>query len=588
MKRFIQELQRRNVIKSALAYLVVAWLLTQVLAILIPTFDLSEDLLRIAIIILAIVFPCWIVFAWVYEITPDGLKKTNNVPPEYSIARQTSNQLNYVIIAGLIIAIGLLIRSNLQSPEVIIQKQKFASIPKDTVKSIAVLAFADMSPEKNQAYFSDGISEEILNLLTKIPDLKVISRTSSFSYKDKGMDIKQIGEELGVGYILEGSIRKYGSTFRITTQLIDAMTGVGIWSATFDRDMEDILKVQGEIAMKVTEQLKVALFDTELVAKTIDMNAYKLYIQAVQMTVENSAESNTNAITLLKRSIAIDSAYAPAWADLSYLYYQAGYTLLTMPDELAMQQGRLAAKKAIALDSESVLGYISLAFLENAAWNFEEANSLLENALVLEPNNPRAITAKAEFAVYCGKPELAIDLALKLIELDPLNNNHYLMLSQNYWMNGNYKKAEESLREYLLYHPNSGWGNGMMGTVQLSLGNPEHSLEYIEKDNHLFWRAYKICPTVFAMGNIEQANQLLEDFIAEWGDQERPFVADVYAFRKDKDEAFTWLELAYENKDSSLLRVLNYPAMQNLWGDPRWNTFIHKLKLTEEHGFHLD
>src|SRR5699024_5752922 len=171
---------------------------------LIPTFDLSEDLLRIAIIILVIVFPFWLVFAWVYEITPDGLKKTNNVPPEYSIARQTSNQLNYVIIAGLIIAIGLLIRSNLQSPEVIIQKQKFATIPKDTTKSIAVLAFADMSPERDQEYFSDGISEEILNLLAKIPDLKVISRTSSFSYKDRGVDITQIGEELNVRYVLEG------------------------------------------------------------------------------------------------------------------------------------------------------------------------------------------------------------------------------------------------------------------------------------------------------------------------------------------------------------------------------------------------
>src|SRR5690625_8019110 len=176
------------------------------------------------------------------------------------------------------------------------------------------------------------------------------------------------------------------------------------------------------------------------------MNAYKLYIQAGQMTVENSAESNTKATMILKQSSSIDSPYGAGWADLRYLYYQAGYTLLTMPDELAMQQGRLAAKKAIALDSESVLGYISLAFLENAAWNFEEANSLLENALVLEPNNPRAITAKAEFAVYCGKQELAMNLSLKLIELDPLNNNHYLMLSQNYWMNGNYKKARSEER----------------------------------------------------------------------------------------------------------------------------------------------
>lgn len=586
MKRFIQELQRRNVIKSALAYLVGAWLLTQVLAIIIPAFDLSEALLRITIIVLVICFPCWLIFSWIYEITPDGLNRTDNVPPELSIARQTSNQLNYVIIAGLVIAIGLLIRTSIKTAAIVVDEKEVAVISLD--KSIAVLAFTDMSPEKDQEYFSDGISEEILNLLTKIPDLKVISRTSSFSYKSKGVDIKQIGEELGVGYVLEGSIRKFGSTFRITTQLIDAKTGIRVWSATYDRNMEDILKVQGEIAAKVTQQLKVALLDTELVSKTIDMDAYKLYIQAGQMTIENSAETNTNAIQLLKESIAIDSTYAPAWADLSYLYYQAGFTLLTMSDEVAMVQGRSAAQKAILLDSESILGYLSLAFLENASWNFEEANKLLEKALLLEPNSPRAISAKADFAVYCGKPDLAIGLSLKLIELDPLNNNHFLMLSQNYWMSGDYKKAEESLREYLLYHPNSGWGNGMMGTVQLSLGNPENSLKYIEKDTHPFWYSYKKCPTVYALGNTQEANQLLKEFIAEWGNQERPFVADVYAYRKDKDEAFKWLELAYENKDSSLLRVLNYPAMQNLWGDPRWNTFIHKLKLPEEHGFHLD
>lgn len=586
MKRFIQELQRRNVIKSALAYLVGAWLLTQVLAIIIPAFDLSEALLRITIIVLVICFPCWLIFSWIYEITPDGLNRTDNVPPELSIARQTSNQLNYIIIAGLVIAIGLLIRTSIKTAAIVVDEKEVAVISLD--KSIAVLAFADMSPEKDQEYFSDGISEEILNLLTKIPDLKVISRTSSFSYKSKGVDIKQIGEELGVGYVLEGSIRKFGSTFRITTQLIDAKTGIRVWSATYDRNMEDILKVQGEIAAKVTQQLKVALLDTELVSKTIDMDAYKLYIQAGQMTIENSAETNTNAIQLLKESIAIDSTYAPAWADLSYLYYQAGFTLLTMSDEVAMVQGRSAAQKAILLDPESILGYLSLAFLENASWNFEEANKLLEKALLLEPNSPRAISAKADFAVYCGKPDLAIGLSLKLIELDPLNNNHFLMLSQNYWMSGDYKKAEESLREYLLYHPNSGWGNGMMGTVQLSLGNPKNSLEYIEKDTHPFWHSYKKCPTVYALGNTQEANQLLKEFIAEWGNQERPFVADVYAYRKDKDEAFKWLELAYENKDSSLLRVLNYPAMQNLWGDPRWNTFIHKLKLPEEHGFHLD
>lgn len=586
MKRFLQELQRRNVIKSALAYLVVAWLLTQVLAIIIPAFDLSEALLRITIIVLAICFPCWLIFSWIYEITPDGLNKTDNVPPELSIARQTSNQLNYVIIVGLVIAIGLLIRTSIKTAAIVVDEKEVAMISTD--KSIAVLAFADMSPEKDQEYFSDGISEEILNLLTKIPDLKVISRTSSFSYKGKGMDIIKIGEELNVDHILEGSIRKSGNTFRITTQLIDAKTGVRVWSATYDRNMEDILKVQGEIAFKVTQQLKVTLLDTDLVSKTVNMEAYKLYIKAGQLTHQNSTESNTNAILLIKESIAIDDSYAPSWAELSYLYYRAGFTLLTIPMEDAMKKARKAAEVAIALDPESIWGYLSLAFLENASWNFDEANRLLDKATLMEPNNPRIIAAKAEFAIYCGKLDLATELTLKLMELDPLNNNHYFTLSHIYWMNREYTKAEESLNQYLIYHPNSGWGNGMMGTVQLSLGNPEMSMEYIKKDSHPFWHLYKKCPTVFALGDSKEANRLLEQFVAEWGDLERPYVADVYAYRGNKNEAFKWLELAFDNKDSSLLKVLNFPSMQNLWGDPRWNKFIQKLKLPKDHEYHLD
>lgn len=310
MKWFIQELQRRNVIKSALAYLVVAWLLTQVMAILIPTFELPTTYLKNLILIMVVCFPLWVVFSWTYEITPEGLKKTRSVHPEESISGKTSNKLNYVIIAGLVIAIGFLVRNSIYSTANAEIKEEIVETATD--KSIAVLAFADMSQEKDQEYFSDGISEEILNLLVKIPELKVISRTSSFSYKGKNVNIKQIGKELNVSHILEGSIRKSGNTFRITAQLIDVNTEAHIWSETYDRKMEDIFKVQDEIATRVTQQLKISLSDTALTSTPADTEAYNLYLQAHQEDLLSTAENTTNAIQLAKESVAVDSTYAPA------------------------------------------------------------------------------------------------------------------------------------------------------------------------------------------------------------------------------------------------------------------------------------
>lgn len=219
---------------------------------------------------------------------------TKNVVPEHSITNKTSNRLNYVIIGSLVIAIALLTYS-IASQKQVVSESNLESISEGaseslisneivtavaTAKSIAVLAFADMSPEKDQEYFSDGISEEILNLLAKVPDLKVISRTSSFSLKGKGLDIKEIGKKLHVNHVLEGSIRKSGNTFRITAQLINVTTGAHIWSETYDRNMEDIFKIQDEIATKVTQQLRVSLLGIPLTSTTANTEAYKLYLQA--------------------------------------------------------------------------------------------------------------------------------------------------------------------------------------------------------------------------------------------------------------------------------------------------------------------
>ena len=588
MRKFIQELQRRNVIKSALAYLVVAWLLIQVMAIIIPTFDWPENLLRTSIIVSVVCFPFWLLFSWVYEITPEGLKKTKSVALENSITEKTNHRLNYIIITGMIlvftVTVGVLIRSSTNITAV--GENSNAAIAPD--KSIAVLAFADMSPEKDQEYFSDGISEEILSLLSSLPDLKVISRTSSFSYKGKNLDIRKIGEELNVANILEGSIRKSGNTFRITAQLIDAKTGTHIWSETYDRNMEDIFRVQDEIANKVTQQLKISLVDTPLSSKIVNTDAYTLFLQAGQLYNQVSVESDANAIKLIKESIAIDSSYAPAWTLLSSLYYRAGFSLVTMPMEEAISMANETATKAIALDPKYAKGYLELATVEKASWNFKAASALIDKAMLLAPNKPEVLYTKGNFESTIGNSAIAIELTLKTIKNDPLKKAHFYNLGLYYWMNGEFTNAEESLQHYLIYHPDLGFANGLMGQIQISLGHPEKALEYIEKDPHAFWNLYRKNMAVYAMGNIAEANVLLERLITDWGTVAWPNIADVYAFREEKNEAFKWLELAYEERDPALLEILNYPAMQNLWGDVRWNKFIQKLKLPKDHGFHLD
>ena len=247
LRRYIAELKRRNVIRAGVAYLVVAWLITQVISIVLPAFGAPPNFLKTALIILGIGFPIWLVFSWIYEFTPEGLKKTDEVRPEESISHETGSKLNRIIILSLLITIVVLVVDRFLNRE--------AHVLDVGEKSIAVLAFADMSPNKDHEYFSDGISEELLNMLTRVQDLKVISRTSSFSYKGKNVTATEIGKELDVSHILEGSIRKAGNTVRVTAKLINTQNGEQEWSRTFDRDLDSIFKIQDDIAAEVLADL---------------------------------------------------------------------------------------------------------------------------------------------------------------------------------------------------------------------------------------------------------------------------------------------------------------------------------------------
>ena len=272
-KDYLNELQRRHVVKAGFAYLVIAWLIVQVISVLIPAFDLGQGFLKITIIILSIGFPIWLIIAWIYDFTPDGIKKTEDMVFDAKVSAKKNVRLNRIIIGALSIALILLIVNQVRMKETIDKQVMRASMLPDFTSSIAVLAFDDMSPNKDQEYFSDGISEEILNHLTKYKELKVISRTSSFAYKGKDVTINMIGEELDVAYVLEGSVRKSGDTFRTTVQLIDTKDGKHLWSETFDRKIEDALFTQDEIASIVAKRLKLTLLREKVRLRKVDPRA---------------------------------------------------------------------------------------------------------------------------------------------------------------------------------------------------------------------------------------------------------------------------------------------------------------------------
>nr|MBP8081319.1 hypothetical protein [Arenimonas sp.] len=332
--KLIAELQRRNVIRMAGLYLVGAWLLVQVAGTVLPWFSVSESILRGLVVVLVIGFVPALAFAWIFEMTPDGLKRDAEVSPAESIAPQTARRMDRIIIAALVLALVyfgfdkfVLAPRRAAAPAADVSQSpppKAAStVPASDRKSIAVLAFTNMSADRDNEYFSDGIAEEILNSLAKVKDLKVAGRTSSFYYKGKNQDLRAIGKALGVAHVLEGSVRKQGDKVRVTAQLIRSEDGIHLWSETYDGDLKDVFALQESIARAITDELKVVLQGKQA-ARLVDTGtdnaeAYALYLQATSIFNRRDGDHFPEAIAALEAATRLDPDYARAYARLASL-----------------------------------------------------------------------------------------------------------------------------------------------------------------------------------------------------------------------------------------------------------------------------
>ena len=573
-----QELKRRNVIKAGLAYLIVAWLITQVLSIVLPTFEVPTYILKSVLLILLIGFPVWIVFSWIYEFTPKGIKKTIDIEPEFSMMSKTGSKLNKVIIFTLSLAVIILVIERITNKSV-----KVLNLGE---QSIAVLAFADMSPEKDHEYFSDGISEELLNILVKIPELKVISRTSSFSYKNKNLTATEIGKELNVSHILEGSIRKANNTIRITAQLINTNDGSHVWSQTYDRNLDSIFKIQDEIAGEVSKKLELSLLGNSKRTNIPITEAYNLYLQANHLTRQNTKESYMLAEELVKKAIAIDSSYSDAWDLLGSIYNTGSYNFNIGDVQENTVKGIKAIEKAIELDPNSADAYASLASLKERIWKFEESARNMNRALELEPNNA-VIIGTAALHTF-GDIDKSVELIKKAIKLDPLVYTNYFNLGFAYYRLGQLEEAMKAFNQYAVYYPNSQILHYMKGQVLLAQGKKEEALEEFKQEKHEFFSLYGMNFILYAMGSESNSKSVFNEFLEKFSLSDPANTADLYAFRGDYEKAFEYLNKAFNIKDPVLIEALSYPSFKPMYKDPRWNTFINKIDLPKDHKYALE
>jgi TolB-like protein len=462
----IAELKRRNVIRMAMLYGVGSWLILQVGDLLFDLMGLPDWALRIVLGILILGAPVALVFSWLYELTPEGLKRDRDVDPEQSITPETGRRLNHLTLVVAVLAIVLVAYQQFigapkhrQLPDsvapeaepALVQEQAVAP-DQDTQQSIAVLPFRDMSAAGDQDYFAEGIAEELLNALVRIEGLRVASRTSSFSFKGQSVDLTTIADRLGVTHLLEGSIRTAGNQVRVTAQLIEVSNDAHLWSETYDRTLDDIFAIQDEITSQVIEALEVHLAgSTELPSAqevlTDNPEAYRLYLQGRHQWRMRNVESLHAAEDLLTQAVALDPGFARAWSALSVTRHVLPDYDASLSQAAQVNSVLEATEKALALDSDIGEALAVKADVLEFECRFAEAEAFYRRAIEAEPDDATAYHWYSNFLRQSGYFKDGVAQITRAFELDPLNASIVFNMAWAESMQGNTERGLELLRE---------------------------------------------------------------------------------------------------------------------------------------------
>jgi len=594
LNNIFSELKRRNIFRVVGVYAVVGWLLMQFATVLESSIGLPNWFDGMVVALLLIGFPLAVILAWAFEMTPAGVKRTEAVAPGESIVDKTGRKLDYAILAGLVLVaalvmIGPSLSGSANAPAPFINST-------ETKNSVAVLPFVDLSQAGDQEFFADGISEEILNVLVRIPRLKVAGRTSSFSFKGQNEDLRKISAALGVDHVLEGSVRRSGTKLRITAQLIRGSDGFHLWSETYDRELTDIFDIQDDIARSVADQLAVSLgLSSQPLVKerTQDLVAYENYLKAHQLFLKRGKDNLDMAMLLAGEAVARDPNYAPAWGIIASVYTVYESYQNQMIDETVYLRwralGKAAAKRAIALDPTNGGYYASLGSYYIMERRWSEAYTQYDRALELSPDQANVLDSFAQNLIEAGYYAQANETAKRAVAIDPLAaiyrntlGRTYMLIGQDEVSFATFEKAVE-LDPKLPFPYNSLWSMNVRG------GDLDKAALIIEKgvvagafSSEMLQNIQKLSQ---AYDDDEALQSLIGDFIGQnWG----WFDWHTHVKLGDTDTMMDTLAAGWQNETRQNPDIFNEWVPPALFTYPRWKDQVRKsgiLDLWRTRGF---
>ncbi len=578
---FFAELKRRNVYKVAIAYGVVAWLLIQVATQVFPFFEIPNWVVRLVVLVIIIGFPVALIIAWAFELTPEGLKRTETADAEHSAGRSRKRTWIYVVIIAGAISIGLFFLGRYTSSK----QNAGAELPG---KSIAVLPFDNLSRDPDNAYFAEGVQDEILTRLAKVADLKVISRTSTQKYKSAPDNLRDIAKQLGVSNILEGSVQRAGDQVRVTVQLINATTDAHLWAESYDRALTDIFTVESEIAKTIADTLRAKLTGSEerMMSKkpTANPEAYELYLKGRFFWNKRTGVDLRKSIDYFDQAVAKDPSYALAYAGLADAYVLlSGFGAASPKDSLP--EAKAAAEKGLDLDGTLGEAHASLAqALLAYDFNFARANREFRRAIELNPNYATAHHWYGESVLTpLGQFEDGVAELKRALQLDPLSVIINADVGTVLTSAGRYNEAIEQLRKTLEMNPSFHYAHYNLGEALEMKGLTEDAIAEYEKATALnddpVPRA--LLGHLYAkIGRKDEARRILQRL----RDSAKERYVTPYLFAMihlglgEKDRAIDFLEKTYEDRDGYNIAFIKVdPFLDLLHGDPRFEALVQKV-----------
>jgi TolB-like protein/Tfp pilus assembly protein PilF len=587
---FFTELKRRNVYKVAIAYAVVAWLLIQAASIFFPAFDAPTWVMRVFIIVIVLGAPVALVLSWAFEITPEGIKLESEIAPEQSIKRQTGRKIVAITTVLAVVAAGLFVFQFLRARSTSTPRETANAAPTDmstvSAKSIAVLPFDNLSRDPDNAYFCEGVQDEILTRLAKVADLKVISRTSTQHFKSAPENLPQIAKQLGVAHILEGSVQKASDQVRVNVQLINALTDAHLWADTYDRKLTDIFAVESEIAKTIAETLQARLTGSEKnsIAKTPTVNpeAYELYLKGRFFWNKRTGDDLRKSIEYLKQAIAKDPGYALAYAALADSYGLLRFYGGASPAQ-SVVPAEAAAKKALELDDSLAEAHASLGLIATEELEVNRGVNELERAIQLNPNYATAHHWLGLALATLKQPDRSIKELKRALELDPLSMIINADLSIIYLYARRYDAAEAQARKTLEIDSRSFVAHYYLGAALQLTGRLKEAIPEFQKAVELNNDPYSIAMLAQAYarnGQTDEARKLLAHLneMAKSAEVPEYALAVAYTSLGEKERAIEALEHGFAGGNKSYLFLLpGDPFLDDLRGDPRFEALAQKI-----------